>query len=320
MAQKRGPRSIPLPAETDDPVEEFVEGLGELLYEQEDEFDPEQLKRGIEALLRRRPAPPRIAGMSAQEQAQALIGDAWDAEDDSGAELVLDALRLFPNSADAYVYLAHDAGSETELAFVLFTLGMMAGVEALGTETFARHAGDFWGIVETRPFMRAMEGVGHASLQLGDVHAATECFREMLRLNPGDNQGVRYALMAIALESDDRALAAELFGQYDDEVSPPWDYGRALTRFREEGDNPASRLALGTALVLNGYLPAYLLGEKRLPANPPLEYSPGTASEAACFAADLAPGWQKTHGALEWLRAGREAKRRNRRAWFEGME
>jgi len=48
-----------------------------------------------------------------------------------------------------------------------------------------------WGFLGNRPFLRVLHGLGLAIFQTGDVKAANEIFLELLKLNPGDNQGVR---------------------------------------------------------------------------------------------------------------------------------
>jgi hypothetical protein len=87
--------------------------------------------------------------------------------------------------------------------------------------------------------------------------------RDMLRLNPGDNQGVRYTLLALLLEADDRARLAELLERFSDDGMADWCYGRALLAFRRDGDAPAARAALAAARRSNPHVPAFLTGRKR---------------------------------------------------------
>ena len=67
---------------------------------------------------------------------------------------------------------------------------------------FEEHAGHFWGIHETRPYMRARYGVVEALLKIktyAAVKAAHEHLMEMLRLCRGDNMGVRDIVPALFL-------------------------------------------------------------------------------------------------------------------------
>jgi tetratricopeptide (TPR) repeat protein len=109
------------------------------------------------------------------------------------------ALETSSDCADAYVLLAEHAQSLPE-ALELYEQGVAAGERALGEEGFREYEGHFWGILETRPYMRAREGLAHCLRQTGRREEAAEHFREMLRLNPNDNQGVRYCLASLLLD------------------------------------------------------------------------------------------------------------------------
>lgn len=54
-----------------------------------------------------------------------------------------------------------------------------------------------WGLVDNRPFLRCLHGVGIANWRLGDLRVAEAAFTKMLWLNPGDNQGARFCLAAM---------------------------------------------------------------------------------------------------------------------------
>jgi len=52
----------------------------------------------------------------------------------------------------------------------------------------------------------------------------------MLDLNPNDNQGIRYFLLALYLTRGDPDGARRLFDQYDDESSALFQWSRVLER------------------------------------------------------------------------------------------
>jgi hypothetical protein len=106
-------------------------------------------------------------------------------------------------------------------------------------------AGNFWGILETRPYMRARAGVAECLWEMGEAARAVEHYRELMRLNPGDNQGNRYPLARLLLqEGQDEELGA-LLGEYGEEASAEWLYTRALWMFRREGASERGALASG---------------------------------------------------------------------------
>jgi len=185
---------------------------------------------------------PRDRPLTPVERAQDIVYDAWDVEDPrERVRLALKALEVSPDCADAYVLLAEEAARSLGQALSLYERGVAAGERALGKRAFEDegYVGHFWGIVETRPYMRARRGLAMTLWQLGRKEEAVEHYREMLRLNPNDNQGIRYVLLAALLELDAKPdLLKELFELYPDDAMADWLYGRALLAFRDGGGHP----------------------------------------------------------------------------------
>ena len=132
-------------------------------------------------------------------KAQDILYDAWG-ETDSRRRIALarKALEISPDCADAYVVLAEEtAGSLTE-ALNLYRQGVEAGERALGKDTFEEDAAHFWGILETRPYMRARAGLAECLWVSSKHEEAIQHYKDMLRLNPNDNQGICDTLMTIA--------------------------------------------------------------------------------------------------------------------------
>src|SRR5262249_5596265 len=137
--------------------------------------------------------------LTALEQAQELSYDAMEASGRLQIKLARRALALSADCADAWVVLG-DAAATKERALECYRHGINAGVRAIGEETFATLAGEFWERLETRPYMRARAALAGALRDHGRDEEALGHYREMLRLNPSDNQGVRYLLLAALLE------------------------------------------------------------------------------------------------------------------------
>src|SRR5262249_51799960 len=72
--------------------------------------------------------------------------------------------------------------------------------------------------------------------------------------------------------------------------------------FRQHGDTPEARQLLKEAKKTNRHVPAYLLGEKFPPTEPPGYYSPGDESEALNYLGGFLAPWKSTPGAVAWLR------------------
>jgi tetratricopeptide (TPR) repeat protein len=217
------------------------------------------------------------------------------------------ALEICPDCADAYVVLAENAKNNKE-ALELFAQGVAAGERALDAEAFRENVGHFWGVLETRPYMRAREGLACSLWTMGRRDEAIGHIQEMLRLNPNDNQGVRYTLAAWLLAEKRDDELAQLFKQHD-EPTTYWAYSRALLAFRQHGDTPESRALLQTARKANRHVPDYLLGRKPLPRHHPDAYSRGDRSEAIFYAGGALSGWKETPGATAWLKATEPGKK-----------
>ena len=69
---------------------------------------------------------------------------------------------------------------------------------------------DLWGLLETRPFMRAQLMLSITRWDLGQHDEAVRNYQELIQLNPGDNQGIRYRLLDALLVLGRDQEASEL--------------------------------------------------------------------------------------------------------------
>lgn len=243
------------------------------------------------------PAPP----CTPLEEAQDLMYKAWDSSGKQRVKLARQALEICADCADAYVLLAEESATSLEQARDLYQQGVKAGERALGRQAFEEDVGHFWGILETRPYMRARAGLAECLWLLGERRKAIEHYTDLLRLNPGDNQGIRYVLInCLLIEGDDEAME-KLVDEYQRDSSAMWLYSRALWTFRREGASSKAKRLLKKSLERNPYVPLYLLGIKKITQDSPAFIGIGDESEAVAYAYDAVEIWLKTPGALEWL-------------------
>jgi tetratricopeptide (TPR) repeat protein len=236
------------------------------------------------------------------EKAQELMYDAWDSLGKRRVELARKALAISPDCADAYVLLAEETAKSPEEARTLYEQGVKAGERVLGPEAFKEDVGDFWGILQTRPYMRARAGLAQCLWKLGERKQALDHFDDMLRLNPNDNQGIRYLLAQGLLEEGEDKRLEKLMKAYPEDAAASWLYTRALWFFRREGESKKSNARLREAFKINPFVPAYLSGEKKIPKNLPEYIGWGDESEAFAYAAEAVHLWRETPEALEWLK------------------
>ena len=243
-------------------------------------------------------------GGNALEDAQDLMYRAWETADQrQRVALAKEALSRSPLCADAYVLLAEETAKTPAEAIELYRKGLEAGEKAIGPAAFQDDVGHFWGLLETRPYMRARGGLAQALWDVGRHDEAIEHYRELLRLNPNDNQGNRYLLAGCLLALDRDADLTALLNAYGQESTAEWSYTWALIAYRRDGDSVEARSLLEKATTANSHVASYLLGRKKLPRKPVPYITMGGEDEAQEYARRYAAAWANTEGALEWLTA-----------------
>jgi len=270
-------------------------------------FDRRVMESSLHALSQQIGAEPILDDPQLQRAQEKMYRAFEETNPARRIALAHDALKISPNCADAYVLLAEEAAPTLQRALEYYQQGVAAGERALGKQFFEENAGDFWGILETRPYMRARLGLAMTLWRLKRYDEASEHFRAMLRLNPNDNQGVRELLLMLWLEIGRDDQARELLAQYDDWTAV-WLYTRALLEYRQNGASARANQVLADALEENPYVPAYLTARKRIPPRMPALIGWGEESEAVAYAADHLNHWRRTPGALEWLSAAKPPK------------
>jgi len=242
------------------------------------------------------------------QEAQQLMYQAWE-DSNAGRRIALahQALTLSPDCADAYVLLAEEEADTVGRALEYYRQGVEAGARALG-DKFRELEGHFWGVLETRPYMRARQGLADTLWRLNRLDEARSHYEEMLRLNPGDNQGIRYLLVNLLLGLDLDDDVRKLLNQYRGEPSATWRYTPALLEFRQGGATAKANQLLHAALRYNSHVPPYLMGQERIPNRLPDHIGFGDESEAVAYAAEHLNHWRRTEGALDWLQERLAAK------------
>lgn len=235
-------------------------------------------------------------------EAQDVMYQAWEQTNPRmRIALARKALEISALCADAYTLLAEQTKSLDE-ARDLYGLAVEAAELALGPAAFEEYAGHFWGFLETRPYMRARAGLASTLLTLGDEDAAISHYRDMLKLNPDDNQGIRYCLAACLLRRDEEAALQELLAAYPDEVSTNWLYTRALLAFRAGGADDKLAVDLAKdAWAGNEHVPAILAGTEQPVCDDSGYLTVGGPDEATFYVTEFGPGWFRTPGAVDWL-------------------
>lgn len=238
--------------------------------------------------------------LSREEQAQDLVYQAIEEEDVIKADsLIFLALLHDPDCTEAYEYLGDTADSPMA-SLLLYKNGCASARKKLGEKFFKENKGHFWGIHETRPYMRCLKNYAECLYMLDQKAPALDIFFELLELNPNDNQGIRDQTGLYLLEHDQFEKYLKLHHDYREDGTAFHLYNYALYAFLAYGDCEKSRGALSEAKTQNKHVLHLLPSKKTLP---PLSefYGIGDKNEAIYYCTIAQPIWAFKPGALHWL-------------------
>jgi tetratricopeptide (TPR) repeat protein len=147
--------------------------------------------------------------------------------------------------------------------------------------------------------MRAMNEVGHLLYFSKQYDQACGIFEEMLKLNPGDNQGIRNPLLGCLFLASKIDGVRKVLMMFADEDSAMMNWARVLERLVSLDEPGASKL-LKKAMRQNKHVAPILLLQKEPP--PAMGgYSPGLESEAREVLLNLGMAWNQHSIAFLWL-------------------
>jgi hypothetical protein len=126
----------------------------------------------------------------------------------------------------------------------------------------------------------------------------------MLDKDPGDHMGVRFEIIQVYHEQNDREALRSLLKRFAGDVTAPMAYELLWLALVEDGDDRTVKRLGQSARRANRHVPAYLLGAREQPPlGDPDHLVLGSEEEAADYAR-MSRGW--------WIGEPRA------RAWLEG--
>ncbi|WP_134707075.1 tetratricopeptide repeat protein [Rahnella sp. CJA17(1/100)] len=231
--------------------------------------------------------------------AQEFMYDAWETDDlEAALKLIRKAIKKSPLCADAYSFYYEIFEEPPESKIQNLETALYAANIALGKD-FQEFAGRFWGFVETRPYMRAKAALAEALWESGNFYPAMANYREMLKLNPNDNQGIRHLLTSYYLELemvDDLAL---ILADYSEDMRPCLQYTRALLAYRQS--SPEAEEIAKAAIDSNRHIPSLLSKCRLQPKSNSGYITLGELDEAIDYVNNNIKPWIRTPGAIEWI-------------------
>jgi tetratricopeptide (TPR) repeat protein len=252
---------------------------------------------------------PMFESESDQDEAEDLVYKAMELDGWDRTELITEALDLDPECIPAYHVLG-DPEQHPAIAIAFFERGINIGAERFQSEEYIReNKGLFWGLTETRPFMRCLQGAADCQFALGRVFEAMGIWNLMLELNPNDNQGVRYHLMLCLAGFGDQERFDQLEQQFNDDPSAAAHFNRVLYLYTKHGPGPQALQALQVARAENKHVVPLLL-KKDAPLYRVAGYTLGSEEEPITCMDKPHMVWSGVPGAKDWLKrvAGKPGK------------
>ncbi len=177
----------------------------------------------------------------------------WSGEPKKAMQMYRRALDIHPGYVDAHVHIGHDLASMIRYpeAEGSYRRALTLGREQLGEID----PEDAWVDLDTRPFMRALHGLGLVLARKREWQQALECFQELLRIDPQDHLGIRYLIGEVYHQLGDFHQARVWYQRAADWPEGAWNL---VWLHLEEEDVPGAALTAVKALQVNTYVPTVL--------------------------------------------------------------
>lgn len=168
------------------------------------------------------------------------------------------AIELDPRHADAHNHLGIVSLEARKLKAA--EQHFRAAIEG-GQRHLERNGAEVdWGFIENRPYLRGLANLALVLTEQKKWAEALAIHKQMLKLNPNDNQGVRWLIGVECLLVGDNDGAIEAFQRcLDEEVGCA--FGLALAKLRALGPAADVGEALLVGFAANRYVAPMLLGE-----------------------------------------------------------
>jgi tetratricopeptide (TPR) repeat protein len=219
-------------------------------------------------------------------------------EEEKAGQYFFNSIEIDPTYADGYNHLANIAWRKRDWtqAEGLYRKAL----EFAEPEVKDIPKGGFWGILESRPYMRALHGLGLTTWKQGRLESAIDIFKQMLKLNPNDNHGARYLMGPIYHQMENLEEAARWYQRNGDDPDNLYNFGLVL--IQQNKLEKAARILI-FAIFSNPYIAPMLLGDK-LPKRDWWHSTSWAEPEyAGDYVIEYGGWWEKQEVPLHFLRA-----------------
>lgn len=158
----------------------------------------------------------------------------------------------------------------------------------------------YWEDEITKPYMIALQDLGNLFNDNKDYDSAKRVYELLLNLNPLDHQGIRYKLINILIEKNDRKEVNDLFARYKDDKSATWSYSKVLYYYKNKNMFMAKD-ALKDAVNRNKYIALKLIKWTAFMQMSGVYINPVLFNEANFYCEESISLWKNTKGSIDWL-------------------
>ncbi len=236
------------------------------------------------------------------EMAQELAFQAYECGDgDKARGLVAKSLALDPTCMDALTVQAFLKHEDVDTLVVALELALTVGEDTLGEEFFAEYMGDFWPMVEARPYMRTVKQLAEVLWSVGRRFDAVAHYENLIDLDPADHMGNGSLLLGCYLAMGEVQRSWDLLEEIDDQETALYAWAWVLL-FLLTDDKKAALKGLKRAMKLNLYVASLIvgMGDGSTDGNPPY-FASGSTEEARYILQIIGEGWEAAGEAHMWL-------------------
>lgn len=196
-----------------------------------------------------------------REQSDDLLFEAYDEPIKSKAiKLAKQALEINPDNIDAENFITKfEANTIKKLEKYKETLDK-EHAKLQKQDTFNKeNIGIFWGLIETRPYMRTKHSYMLTLMELGRYTEAIKQGEELLELCKSDNQGIRYLIIGLYTVLEKFEECENIYNKYLDDST--FMLFPLSIMYYKKGDYRKSKKILKSIQENNEYILGYLKQE-----------------------------------------------------------
>lgn len=211
-----------------------------------------------------------------------LLEEAFEADTEKEARnLAKKALEVYPDNIDAQVFLANMEKNPVnrlkQLDWAIEKARKILEEKGLLEED---NIGHFWGIIETRPYMRARNSKLEELMMMGRYKEAVKESEELLRLCENDNLGVRSVLIGLYCYFEEFDKCEKLHKQYKEDYTISMLLPMTIMYYKKSDYKKAEKM-LKEIDEINPFIAEYFVGEVDFDSEDnPEYYSIGSEEEA----------------------------------------